>query len=194
MGFLGVLGSGAEYARLLRQVFFTKIGVDQIAASGDRVLTQGHAVGSHIGDQAGGLAVDFDAFIEALGDSHGLGRAETELAGSFLLQGRGGERRLRVALGAFLLNRCNFERCRFDVVLGSCCGALIGEIEAFELLPVPFDEAAFEGGALGTVEADLDGPVFAGLEDFDFSFAFANQAQCDRLHAPGGAGTRQLTP
>ena len=87
MGFLRILGAGAKHPRLFGQILLAKICVDQISTSGDGVLRKSHAVGSHIGDQADGLAIDLDPFIEPLGDPHGLGCAKPQLARSLLLQG-----------------------------------------------------------------------------------------------------------
>ena len=63
-----------------------------------------HAVGAHIGDEADGLAVDVDAFVEPLRDAHGVGGREAELAARLLLQRRGGERRRRIAPGGLGLD------------------------------------------------------------------------------------------
>ena len=64
----------------------------------------GDAVGSHIGDQAHGLAADIDAFIKALRDLHGALGVEAQLAAGFLLQGRGLEGR-----GGIALDRLGFD-------------------------------------------------------------------------------------
>src|SRR3546814_19320137 len=56
------------------------------------------------------LAVDVDAFIEPLGEAHGVAGAEAELARRFLLQGRGGERRKRIAPHRLALDRGDGER------------------------------------------------------------------------------------
>ena len=76
-----------------------------LRAGGDRLVGDLHAVGTHIGDEADGLAADVDAFVEALRDPHGVRRREAELAARFLLQRRGGEGRLRMALDRLRLDR-----------------------------------------------------------------------------------------
>ena len=46
-----------------------------------------HAIGSHIGDQAGNLAANIDPFIQLLGNLHGSAGRKAQLARGFLLQG-----------------------------------------------------------------------------------------------------------
>ena len=55
---------------------------------------------------------DVDAFVQLLRDAHGLLRAEAELARGFLLQGRGGERRRRIALALLAIHREHGELAR----------------------------------------------------------------------------------
>src|SRR5262249_61135811 len=86
-------------ARRGRHIVAAVIGADQAAGGGERLLGDVDAVGAHIGNEADGLAVDVDAFIEPLRDAHGVGGREAELAACVLLQRRRGERRRRVALG-----------------------------------------------------------------------------------------------
>ena len=74
MRFLGVLGLGRVDARLLRQIFLAEFLGDRAARRVDRLGRHLHAVGAHIGDEAGGLAADIDAFIEPLRDLHGARR------------------------------------------------------------------------------------------------------------------------
>ena len=61
-----------------------------------------------------GLAIDLRALIKPLGDTHGYRRREAELAARFLLQGRGGEGRVGIALGGLRFDRSNREGCRFE--------------------------------------------------------------------------------
>ena len=101
---------------------------------------------------------------------------------------------MRIALGPLLLDRGNFERGGFHITFRRHGGAFIGEVEAVELLAVALDKAGGKSIAPGAVEADFDGPVFLGLEDFDLGFTFADQAQRDRLHPPGRTGPGELAP
>ena len=103
--FLGVLGLGLVLADERGDEPLRVLARDEAADGADRLRHDGHAVGSHVGDEADGLAADVDAFIEALGDLHRLLGREAELARGVHLQGRGGERRVRVALHALLVDR-----------------------------------------------------------------------------------------
>ena len=80
----------------------------------DRLGREIDAVGAHISDEADRAVADVDALIEALGDLHGAGRREAELARGFLLQGRGRERRVGVALDRLGLDRDDLERRLFE--------------------------------------------------------------------------------
>ena len=104
MRFLRVLGLGLVLARRIRHIGVAVILADHLARLGDRRTVDLHAVGSHIGNETGGLAADIDAFIEPLRDPHGMRRRKAELAAGFLLQRRGGEGRLRIAPRRFGLD------------------------------------------------------------------------------------------
>ena len=153
-----------------------------------------HAVGSHVGDQAGGLAVDVDAFVQALRQAHGLLRAEAQFAGGFLLQGGGGERRRRVALDAFALDRTDGEGAGFDGGLRRHGQGFVVQVELVEALAVQMGQAGGEGRVAGGEEQRLDRPVFAGAENLDLGFAVADQAEGDGLHAAGAAAAGQFPP
>ena len=104
--FLGVLRLGRVVARRVRQVLRRRIRLAMtLARAGDRLGRHVDAVGAHIGDQADGLAADVDALVEALRDLHGARWREAELARGLLLQRRGGEGRVRVALRGLRLDR-----------------------------------------------------------------------------------------
>src|SRR6185437_5616170 len=78
--------------------------LDEASRRGDRLVGEGDAVGPHIGDEADRLAADIDALVEPLRQAHRPAGAEAELARGFLLQGRGGEGRLRVAADLLALD------------------------------------------------------------------------------------------
>src|SRR5665213_3259843 len=71
---------------------------------------------------------------------------------------------------------------------------LVAEVEFVEPLAVEMGEAGNDALARGGGELDLDRPVFLRLEGFDLGFPFADDAQRDRLDAPGRTAARQLTP
>src|SRR5690606_19873467 len=122
-----------------------------------------------------GLAADLDTLVQALRQLHCAGGAEAELARGLLLQGRGGERRLRVAPDALLLDLADLEVAGLDGGHGGLRCTLVAEIQAVELAPVELGEAGGEGLALTGAEIGLDAPVFLGAELLDLGLALADQ-------------------
>ena len=192
---LRVLRRAAVDARLGRQVAAAEFVRDQLARRGDRLGRDRDAVGPHIGDQPDRVAVEIDALVEPLRDRHRPGRAEAELARGFLLQGRGRERRKRVAANFAMLDRGDAEPAGLQDRVGGGAGLRLAvEIEAVEPLAVEMRQSGGEALARLGREIDLDRPVFARAERLDFTFALADQAQCHRLHAAGRAAARQFAP
>ena len=193
MGFLGIgggVGVGARRGRdILRAVFLA----DQGSGFGDRFGHDGDAVGSHIGDQAGGLAADVDAFIQALGDLHGALGVEAQLARGFLLQGRGLEGRRGIAPYRTGLDAGNREALRLDRSDRAAGVGLVGQRHFLDLLAVQLDQPGREGAA-GRGQFGVDAPIFLRLESFDFLLAFHHQAKRHALHPSRRARARQLAP
>ena len=71
MCLLGVFGFGAVHARRFGQEIGADFVVDVVADFGYRVLRQGYAVGTHIGNQADRALADVHAFKQLLGGAHG---------------------------------------------------------------------------------------------------------------------------
>ena len=194
MRFLRVLGLGLVLARRVRHIGLAVILADHLAGLRDRGAVDLHAVGSHIGDEAGGLAADIDTFIKPLRDSHRMRRCKAELAAGFLLQRRGGEGRLRIAARGLCFHGRNREVRRFDGLLevfGFRAGA---DVEPLDLLAVGADQARLETVAARRGQGCDQRPVFAGDELLDFEFAVTDQPQRHRLHAAGRARARQFAP
>src|SRR5690606_24311645 len=106
---LGVLRLGRVVSRLFGQVSFAELPADRIASRGYRLGRDLHAVSSHVGDEADGLAAAVDAFIKALRDLHGSVGGKAQPRGSSLLQGRSGEGRAGVAPGGLCLDGADAE-------------------------------------------------------------------------------------
>ena len=192
--FLRVLRLVVIFARRSRDVFLAVVVAEHGANVGNCLRRHVDAVGTHIGDQAGGFAVDLHAFVEPLRESHGDRRGEAELAACFLLHGRGGEGRRRIATGRFRLDRGHLEDSvlkiageRFRLGAGT-------NVEALDLLPVGADQARFEDLVARCRQLGDDRPVFLGDEFLDLELAVADKTKCDRLHATGRARARQLAP
>ena len=125
-----------------------------VADRGDRLARHLHAVGPHVGDQAGGLAADIDALVELLRQPHGLLRAEAELARGLLLQRRGGERRVRIALDALLLDRADVEAAGLDAVASPASpAASLGRSNWSSFLPSRWVSRAVNGAPAGVVKS-----------------------------------------
>ena len=194
MRFLGVFGPAGVLARLAGQVFRAVFGFDVLTRGGDGFAGHLHAVGPHIGDQAGSFAVDIHAFIQALGEAHGVLGAEAELAAGFLLQSGGGERCRRIAADALAFHRIDAESAGFDLGFGGEGELFAVQVELIQLAAIKLHQPCGERRAGGRAEHNLDGPIFARLEDLDFRFPLADQPQGDRLHPPGGAAAGQFAP
>ena len=191
---LGVLGLGHVLARGGRQVALAVVRSDQLAAGGDRLLGDLHAVGSHISNEADGLALDGHALVEPLRDPHGMGGGEAELAAGFLLQGGSSEGRRRVALGGLGLDRGDREGSGLERLLECLRFRASADVEPLDLLAVGADQAGLELVAARGRELGHQRPVFARNEALDLELAVAHQPQRHRLHASGRAGARQLAP
>src|SRR5579875_890523 len=195
MRLLRVLGRALIETRLGRQVLRPELVADQPARRGDRFAGDGDAVGAHIGDQSDRLAAEGEALIEALRDLHRAGGGKPELARGLLLQGRGGERRKRVAADLAALDRGDREtgrgedrRRRFPRLFFAV------EIEAVEPLAVEMGQAGGKALTGGGLKFGLDRPVLARAKGLDLGLALANQTQRHRLDAAGRAASRQLAP
>ena len=187
MRFLGVLRLGRIETRLFRQ----HIGLAAIIA-GDHVAYGGHgfagdlhAVGPHIGDVA--------IFIQVLRHPHGVAGAEAQPARCFLLQGRCGERRRRVAAHRLGLHRAYSKAILLNGFPRSI-GCNIVQIKLRQLLAIQYGEARLEGGTVGGNHLGFHAPIFPRLVRFDLALAFHHQAQCHRLHAACALGAGQLAP
>ncbi|MBA7681328.1 hypothetical protein ES703_89666 [subsurface metagenome] len=194
MRFLRVLGLGLVLARRLGDVGVAKVLADHLARLRDGGRIDLHAIGTHISNETGGLAADVDAFVQPLRDAHGVRRREAELAARFLLQGRGGEGRLRIAARGPGFDGCDFKESRLDRLLQFLGFGAGADIEALDLLAVGADQARLEGIAARRRQGRDQRPVFPGDELLDFEFAVADQPQRDRLHASGRARAWQLAP
>src|SRR4029077_631930 len=68
------------------------------------------------------------------------------------------------------------------------------KIEAVETLAVEMGQPSGEGLARLGAELNLDRPVFARLEGFDFGFPLAHEPQRNGLTPPRGAATWAFAP
>ena len=142
MRFLRILGLARVVARL--------VGHDSRRRSGRRwrvraalIASVGHvdAVGPHVGDQP--------VLVERLGDAHRVAGGEAKLARRFLLQGRGRERRRRVAANGLVSTERDGETAGLDHRLGGVGLALVADRQPVDLLAVELDQPRRERLAVG---------------------------------------------
>ncbi len=194
MRFLRVLGLDLIFARRMRHIFVAEFAADHRAGAGDGFGRDVHAVGAHIGDEADRLAADVHALIKLLRHPHRDFGRHAQFARGFLLQGRGGEGRVRVALGGFCLHRNDAENRCFQIAfegLGLGAGA---DVEPRNFLAVGADEARGERRPGLVAQMRDERPIFALDEFFDLKLAVADEAQGHRLHASGRTRAGQLAP
>src|SRR6185437_13860371 len=123
-----------------------------------------------------------DALVQPLSHGHRALRAEAELAARLLLEGRGGERRRRIAVLTLDRHRAD-DRVRGAESLGVAGrGRFVADLR---LGPVEPDEVGREGLPGGGREAGLEGPVLARDERADLALAIDHEANGDRLDAAG---------
>ena len=172
-----------------------EIRLDHAAHRADRFAGDLHAVGSHIGDEADGFAADVDAFVEPLRDAHGVGRRKTKLAARFLLQGRGGERRLRMSLDRLCLDRVDGEGRTFRAPrLKASASSPEPMSRRCSFLPSAPTSRASKVSWRG-VASVATSDQYSRRTNFSISsFAVADQPQRHRLHAAGRTRARQLAP
>ena len=153
-----------------------------------------HAVGPHVGDETNRIAIQIDTLKQALRHLHRAIGGKAELAGGFLLQGGGRERRRRVAADLLLFNVRDTQIRGIDAVAGGMGLRLIGQIEFAEFFAIEHRQAGLVRlpGWIG--ELRLDRPIFLRGEGLDLRLAFRDEPQRHRLHTAGRARALQLAP
>ena len=193
MCLLGVFGFGAVHARRFGQEIGTDFVVDVVADFGYRVLRQGYAVGTHIGNQADRALADIHAFEQLLGGAHGAVGGEAELAHGVLLHGGSGVGRGGLAGGFFLHHVEHLRRFALHGGQHGGLGGFVGQGELLQFAALPLGE--FGGKFLAAfVAVEVHAPVFLRFKGADFVFALANQAQGGALHAAGAQAAPDFFP
>ena len=102
--FLRVFDVVFVIVRLFGQIRVAVIGRDDRPDVRNRFRRHLQTVGTHIGNQTDGFAAQVDAFVQLLGDLHGLFGGKEQFTRRFLLQSRGRERGGGVTLDRFAFN------------------------------------------------------------------------------------------
>ena len=176
-GLVGLLGAGVlglEDAALVVVLSVARSDVGLGGVEGE--VGQVGRVRSHVGDAA--------SLVQSLGNLHGAGHREAEFPGGLLLEGGGGERRGRLALGRLALDTVGFE--------GGAVGGLqdlFGDLGGVEALVEVGLEALAICGELGR-----DLVVALRLEGEDLPFALHDEADGDALDPAGRQRGADLLP
>jgi hypothetical protein len=192
--FLRVLGFVLVAARRIGNVIAAIVTVDHPPDGANGFLRHVDTVGAHVSDETDRLAANIDAFIQPLRQSHGVGGREAELAAGFLLQGRGGEGRRRIAPRRLGFHRRDGEARMFEGLLEGFGFRAGADVEALDLLAVGADKASFKTLFARGRQRCRERPIFARHETFDLELTIGDQPQRHRLHAAGGTGARQFAP
>ncbi len=102
--------------------------------------------------------------------------------------------RVGVALDRLRFDRGDREERSFQRRLESFGLRARADVQPADLLAVGADETGGEGRVGLRPQVRDDRPIFARDELLDFELAVADDAQSHRLHAPGRARARQLSP
>ncbi len=191
---LRVLRLGHVLARARRHIGVAIFAPDHLARRRHRLGREIDAVGAHIGNESDRAVADVDALVKPLRDLHGARRGEAELARGLLLQRRGGEGRLRMALDGLGLDRDHGEAGGSERRLEGARLLAGADVEPADLPAVRPDEPRGEGGVGGRLEMRDERPVLARDEFLDLELAVADDAQRHRLHPPRRARAGQLSP
>ena len=196
--FLGVLRLGAVDAHLFGDRLLAVQALDGGANLGDRLGSQRHRIGAHVGNKADAAFADVDAFVQLLRRAHGALRGKTQLARGFLLQRRSRKWRRRIAAALLAVDGEHLERRgraagAAQRRLGGARSGFAGEAELLDLAAGKLHQLERKG-LFAVLTLGVDGPVFLRDERGDLVLAFADHAQRRALHAPRGQAAPHLFP
>ncbi|OQA94006.1 MAG: hypothetical protein BWY25_03024 [Chloroflexi bacterium ADurb.Bin222] len=140
---------------------------------------------------------DIQAFVELLGDAHGLDRSIVEFARGFLLQGAGGIGRRGTAPPLPLLDPQYLVLSALESLQQGQHVRLRAQLR---FITVDADQARAERFAValftGTPGSQLriESPILLRHESFNLAFTFDHQAERHGLYAPGRESAANLAP
>ena len=168
---------------LVGQIVRAELVGDEAARLGQRLPGDARGIGPHVSDQPNRtLLPQVHSLIELLGDGHGLPGGETQTPGGVLLEGGGDKRGKGPAAALFSLDLGDpiFRSLQVGQdLLGP------GLVRDFRLFPVDPVQGRLERRGGVDRHPSGEGPVFHRNELFNLVFAVADDAQGDRLDAPG---------
>ena len=181
MGVLRVLLTLVE-VRLFRAILRTIARLDHGTHFIQRVGGNARRIGTHVGDQTDGafFRTELHAFVQLLRQHHGALHTKAQLTSGLLLQGRGNERRNRVAALLAIDDRLDHIVGPFQRIDNGLRSGLVGN---FNVLAILLGEMRVELRRLLRAERGVDGPILLLDERSDLAFAVDDHAQGNRLHA-----------
>ena len=195
-GFVGILRGGRALglpgALVGADILFAVSVRNILLCSGDRLIGDAQAVGTHIGDQThGAVARDVHAFVQGLGGTHGTGSRKAQTAGGLLLQGTGDKGR------GGLLGPLAFFQFAHGIL-----GTLQTLFDGTGLCLV-FGQQLFAGAVGGQAggkalvagaQRGIHVPVFLGLEVLDLLLAVIDQPHRHALDTARRQAPAHLPP
>ena len=179
VSFLSTLRTGVILAHLA--VFLTIELGNLLLAGVDTQAREVDGVRTHIGN--------LSVFIQVLSHHHGLTDGKAQFAGSFLLQGRGGERGSGSTLHGLFHYGFNDVGCLF-AFLQELLDLFVG-LHALGQRSLHFRLRTVR---IGNGKNTIDAIVGLAVEILDFAFAFDNQSYCHTLYAACRKRRLHLTP
>ncbi len=191
--FLGVLGLGLVGDGGRRQECLVEVGTHILADVGDGFLRQVDRVGPHVGDETDRAFAEVDPFVQLLSSAHHAVGGHAELAHPGLLQCRRRERCAGMTRTALLLDAHDAGVAAFEHRQPFLAARFVLDRELLELFALEVGELG--GERLSTfMRVEVQRPVFARNEGFDFFLALDDHAQGRRLHAAGTQPRTDLAP
>ena len=184
VGFLSV-AFGLIHIERGGHIFTAVFGGDEGAAAVLRFRRNRHGVRSHVSDETDGAGTHIHAFVQLLGDPHGLAGGEAEGAAGCLLERTGDKGRISKFSAGSRSHIRNMPRGdRLDFPEQFVC---IGLVVDFKLFAVDLCQFGAEGVFVGIrIEFRHKVPVFFRDEGEDLPFPFADETERHTLHAAGG--------
>src|SRR5690606_14406762 len=173
--FLRILALRLVCARL--DVLLPELSFDGLCYHGDRVLRKVYGVGAHVGNMAG--------LVQLLRGAHRARWREAQARRACLLERRGGEGRLGLALGRLFFHFSDDPRR---------CLSYRDDARGFLRIRWFFDAGSRELAAPLRREERIERVVRLWNKCLDFTLALSEDAECRRLHAPRGEPVPHLFP
>ncbi len=192
MGILSVF-LAAVHGRLCGHKIVAPGGLNVAARLGHRIGRNPCRVRTHVGDEGHlSLVAQIDALIQLLRHHHGALGSEPQPARRFLLQLRGGQRRLRLAPALLAGDLLHHHIEAFERVFGALRG---GRILGLELAIVVAHHPSGEARrAIGPLQLSCHRPILLGHKRQDELLALHDEPHGNRLHPARAQAAAHFVP